>query len=208
MSNTQALDVPGNDQDRAGLDRPSLTETLRSSAQLPVERGRFVVRCVIAAALADVIAEHIGLPHPIWAPISALVVSQESVTATLSCGLGRLVGTLLGVIVALIVIWLGTTAHISLLPQIALGVAICALCANGRPAIRVGLWSCPLVLLTTPAETAEMTALLRGSEVVLGLAVGGFTHLCEDRALLPLVRRVFSAKGRFQILTARHAGGS
>jgi uncharacterized membrane protein YccC len=60
-------------------------------------RIRFVVRCALVASLAYVVAEHIGLPQPVWAPISALVVTQESVTATLSSIHGRFFGTLLGV---------------------------------------------------------------------------------------------------------------
>ena len=174
---------------------PSLAETLRSSRQHPMDSGRFVARCVVAASVAEVIAAHIGLPHPVWAPISALVVTQERVAATLSSALGRLAGTLLGVAVALIVNRLGTTAHISLVPQLALAVAICALCASGRPAIRVCLWTCPLVLVTTaPEASAEVTALFRGSEVLLGASAGGLTHLFEQKALLPLVRWVLPSR--------------
>jgi uncharacterized membrane protein YgaE (UPF0421/DUF939 family) len=188
-------DIAVNDQHRIGIDLPSLAEALRSCRQHPVDSGRFVARCVVAASVAEVIAVHIGLPHPVWAPISALVVTQESVAATLSSALGRLVGTVLGVTVALIVNRLGTAAHISFVPQLALAVAICALCASGRPAIRVCMWTCPLVLVTaTPGASAEVTALFRGSEVLLGASVGGLTHLFEQRALLPLVRSVLPSK--------------
>jgi uncharacterized membrane protein YgaE (UPF0421/DUF939 family) len=129
-----------NDQHPTGFDRPSLAEILRSCPQRLADRGRFVARCTIAASLAEVIAAHVGLPHPVWAPVSALVVTQESVAATLSSGLGRLVGTVIGVTVAMIVHRLGAPAHISLVPQLAVAVAICALCTSGRPAIRVCLW--------------------------------------------------------------------
>ena len=167
-------------------------------------RIRFVVRCALVASLAFVVAEHIGLPQPVWAPISALVVTQESVTATLSSILGRFFGTLLGVSVALLVHRAGTGANISLVSQIALSVAICAACTGGYPKVSVCLWTCPLVLVTaTPIGGAEMTALVRGSEVVLGAAIGGFVHICEERALLPLARRVLQQKGNSQTRASR-----
>jgi Fusaric acid resistance protein family len=64
-----------------------------TSAPPDLDRGRFVARCAIAASLAEVIAAHVGLSHPVWAPISALVVTQESVAETLAAGCGRIVGS-------------------------------------------------------------------------------------------------------------------
>jgi uncharacterized membrane protein YccC len=186
------------------LDLKWLTSALRFAPAAPLlwaghmnhGRIRFVLRCALVASLAYAIAEHIGLPQPVWAPISALVVTQESVTATLSSILGRFFGTLLGVSVSLLVHKVATGANISLVFQIALSVAICAACTGGYPKVSVCLWTCPLVLITaTPiGGGAEMTALVRGSEVVLGAAIGGFVHICEERAVLPLARRVLQQR--------------
>jgi uncharacterized membrane protein YccC len=189
---------------RANVHCASLGRPSSLAGNMNYGRIRFVVRCALVASLAYVVAEHIGLPQPVWAPISALVVTQESVTATLSSMLGRFFGTLLGVSVALLVHRVGTGANISLVSQIALSVAICAACTGGYAKVSVCLWTCPLVLVTaTSIGGAEMTALVRGSEVVLGAAIGGFVHIFEERALLPLARRVLQQKDHSQMRASR-----
>ena len=96
---------------------------------------------------------------------------------------------------SLLVHKVATGANISFVSQIALSVAICAACTGGYPKVSVCLWTCPLVLITaTPIGSEEMTALVRGSEVVLGAAIGGFVHICEERAVLPLARRVLQQR--------------
>ena len=74
----------------------------------------------------------------------------------------------------------------------------------GYAKVSVCLWTCPLVLVTaTSIGGAEMTALVRGSEVVLGAATGGFVHIFEERALLPLARRALRQKGHSQMSASR-----
>jgi hypothetical protein len=64
--------------------------------------------------------------------------------------------------------------------QLAVAVGICAFIAMGRPAIRVCLWTCPLVLLTTSStESPYLTALYRTAEVLIGVIIGGLLHLGE-----------------------------
>ncbi|MDR3439444.1 FUSC family protein [Telmatospirillum sp.] len=159
-----------------------------------IESGRYVVRCSLAAVVSYLFALHLRLPFPVWAPISALVVSQESLITTHHSVDGRIAGTVLGVMVAVMVdeigTWLGGAPQAV---ELAVGVAICAIAARLRPAVRVGLWTCPLVLLTTsPGVSVEMTALFRGSEVAVGAAVAGLVHYLEDRgtqAVFRLLRR-------------------
>ncbi|WP_426418949.1 FUSC family protein [Bradyrhizobium genosp. A] len=158
---------------------------------IAIEHGRFVLRCAFAASLAYVFACWAGLLHPVWAPISALIVSQESLSATHSSVFGRFVGTLIGVLVALLVHRLGKLGEIPLTPQIAIAVAICAIFAKERPSIRVCLWTVPLVLVTpTNSESAEVAAFFRGCDVMIGAAVGALVHLSEERLLAPVVRRL------------------
>jgi uncharacterized membrane protein YgaE (UPF0421/DUF939 family) len=167
----------------------------RAEAGAAVERGRFALRCAAAAVLAYVAAGYAGLPHPVWAPMSALIVSQERVGATLVSVAGRVLGTLIGVAVALVVHWVGHACAVPTVLQIAIAVALCALCASDHPAIRVSLWTCPLVLIAaSPEDTAASTALFRGSEVMLGAVVGGLVHLCEERVATPLLRSLFTSK--------------
>src|SRR5580700_6936948 len=54
------------------------------------------VRTTIAAVLAIMLAKSLGLPEIYWAPISAIVVMESTLGATLTVSWRRLVGTALG----------------------------------------------------------------------------------------------------------------
>lgn len=145
------------------------------------EMGWFAARCSATTVLSYVLAQRLGLPYPVWAPISALIVSQENLKTTWHAVTGRIFGTCLGVVIALMVARLGQFMALSEWIQLSIGAAACAVCAKGRPALRVCLWTCPLVLLTqTPSLPTEMTGFFRGSEVIVGALVGGGVHLVED----------------------------
>lgn len=162
--------------------------------------SRFVVRCVLSATLSYWLALLAHLANPVWAPMSALIVSQETLAATRASVRGRFAGTLLGVAAAL-------TAHaiairvptFSLTAQMAAAVAVCALCARGRPAMRACLWTVPLVLLGAEPDTTDfLTAISRSVEVVLGALVGGACHDAEDR-----IARAVALWHRFWRVTRR-----
>ncbi|MEN3110615.1 FUSC family protein [Uliginosibacterium paludis] len=141
-----------------------------------------MLRCALAAALANLAAELLGLSHSVWASMSALIVSHEKLSSTRAGVTGRIAGTVIGALVALAVHRLGAPLGINL--QLALAVAVCALIASGRPTLRVCLWTCPLVLLTaSPEESPEFTAMSRAVEVLLGAVIGGAMHYVEAALL-------------------------
>ena len=145
-----------------------------------VDRANFVVRCAASATLAWYAAVLLQSPHPVWASMSALIVSQENIRATRSSISGRVTGTILGALVALATNVAGNTWHLAVPLQLAVAVGICAVIAMGRPAIRVCLWTCPLVLLTTTStESPFLTAVFRTAEVLIGVIIGGLLHLAE-----------------------------
>ena len=59
----------------------------------------FIVRCSGAATGAWALALSVGLAQPVWAAISALVVSQEQLRETRCSLRGRILGTLVGIAV-------------------------------------------------------------------------------------------------------------
>jgi uncharacterized membrane protein YccC len=147
-----------------------------------IQPGRFVLRCSTAASLAYGLAMLVGVQHSVWVPISALVVSQESVGATLDSIRTYSVGTIIGVVVALSVDYFGRMIGLPLALQISISVAVCAVAASGRPTIRACLWTCPLILVTASSlGTPGFVGLIRASEVVLGAIVGGVTHVLDER---------------------------
>jgi uncharacterized membrane protein YccC len=149
---------------------------------LAFEPSRFVLRCSLAASLTYELAAFVGLQHPVWAPVEALVVSQETMTETLDSIRERLLGTLIGVAVALFVGVLGSAIGLPLILQIAMSVAACAAATSIRPTIRVCLWTCPLLLVAaTSPGTPELVGLIRVSQVLLGAMVGGMMHVVDQK---------------------------
>ena len=144
----------------------------------------FVARCSGAATLSFIMAKAVGLPHPVWAAMTGVIVGQENLGDTRQATLGRLAGTLLGVGIAVAVgslaewIGAGTTA------RIAVSVAFAAVVARRHPLIRVCMWTCPIVFLTaTPDLPLWRVGLYRGTEVMLGGVVGALLHLLAETVI-------------------------
>lgn len=134
--------------------------------------------------LAAMLAGAVGLGHPVWAVVSALVVSQDSAADTRRSFLWRVAATAIGLAVA---IGVG-----SVLPgggnapalQLAVAITLCGGVARRWPALRVCMWTAPIVLMTTlPGDTVARTAMERGSEVLLGAAIAVVLHAAIDAAL-------------------------
>jgi uncharacterized membrane protein YccC len=135
-----------------------------------------VLRFSLAASVAYGLATLVGFQHPVWAPIEALIVSQESIGETFDSIQERLVGTLIGVAVALLVGIFGRTIELPLILQIAISVTVCAMATSRRPTIRVCLWTCPLVLVMALTRHYRAGRLDRVSQVLLGAMVGEYAR--------------------------------
>ncbi|MDQ1158211.1 putative membrane protein YccC [Sphingomonas sp. SORGH_AS 950] len=154
--------------------RLSRADTIRSVA--------FVARCTGAAVLALVVANRLGLDHPVWASVSALVVSQDTLGDTHRSLSWRIVATVIGVgvavLVALILHGAGPVA------MLAVAVGITAAVARLRTELRVCMWTSVIVLLTVPPGGTILTAALaRAQEVLLGVAIGAALHWVAERLL-------------------------
>lgn len=145
----------------------------------------FVVRCTAATILSYVVAGALGLAHPVWAIVSALIVSQDTVGETRKSFLWRAVGTVTGAGTAMLaaILLMRDPAHP--LPATGIAVAICAAIARRWPLMRVCLWTAPLVILTATTEHSILhTAAQRSGEVLLGGLIGAAIHLLVDRAIV------------------------
>jgi uncharacterized membrane protein YccC len=150
----------------------------------------FVARCAGVATVAYEVALWLGLPEPIWAVIPALIVSQERLQETSSSLIGYVLGTLLGIVVTIAVREAASYTGGATAMQMAAGVAISALAAHKFPQVRAAMWTCPLILLTAPPSVPiAMVALHRGSEVLLGVAVGWIFHWAIDALVGRLTER-------------------
>lgn len=148
----------------------------------------FVLRCAGAAVLALLIAGWLGLDHPVWATVSALVVSQDRLGDTRRTLGWRLVATAIGIGVAVAVGSLLAAAG----PAAMLGVvvAICAALARWRAELRLSMWTAAIVLLTvSPGQTIAHTGFARGVEVLIGGLVGAALHQLAEMVVGGVARR-------------------
>jgi uncharacterized membrane protein YccC len=148
----------------------------------------FVLRCSGAATLSYLAALAVGLPHPVWAAMSGVIVGQEQLGETRQATVGRLVGTLLGVAVAVLVGGLTAPLGTGVAIQIALAVALCAVAARRYPVIRVCMWTSPIVfLMADPATPLIVVGLYRGTEVLLGGTIGAMLHVIAEAVIRRIV---------------------
>lgn len=144
----------------------------------------FVVRCTTAAILSYASATALGLGHPVWAVVSALIVSQETARETRHSFLWRVAGTLIGTGVALPVAVLLMPDPASPMLATGVAVAICAAVTRRWPLLRVCLWTAPLVILTANIEYSIIhTVVQRSGEVLLGGTIGAVIHLLLEHAV-------------------------
>lgn len=137
----------------------------------------YALRCACSATAAYLLAEWLRLPFPVWAAMSAVIVSQTELHETRASLLWRILGTLIGIVVSLAVdAIVGHGTHMGW--QILIAVGICAIIASWFPVLRVCMWTAPIILLTAGADVEIYAAgFYRGSEVILGCLVGGGLHL-------------------------------
>lgn len=153
-----------------------------------LKAAAFVLRCAGAAVLALLIAGWLGLDHPVWATVSALVVSQDRLGDTRRTLGWRLVATAIGIGVAVAVGSLLDAAG----PGVMLGVtvALCAALARWRAELRLSMWTAAIVLLTvSPGQTIAHAGLARGVEVLIGGLVGAALHQLAEMVVGAAVRQ-------------------
>lgn len=77
---------------KAFLQKPTASEFL------------FAFKCLLAAALALYIALRIGLPRPFWAPMATCIISQSMSGSVFVRASSRLIGTLFGTVVSVLLL--------------------------------------------------------------------------------------------------------
>jgi len=126
------------------------------------------LRVAVAAVLATVIAQWLALPHPLYALVSAVIVTDLSAKQTQSLGWPRTAGTAVGGVLGA---GLGTV-----LPPgvwtVGLGILLAMTLTNAlglRPAARLAGYVCGIVLLDHGGEPWAY-AVARMVETCLGIA--------------------------------------
>jgi uncharacterized membrane protein YccC len=142
------------------------------------------IRVTIAALVSLALAQLLQLPLPLWAVLTAVIVTQMSVGRSLKATFDYLVGTLGGAIYGGIIgVFIPHSDEIALLAVLALAVAPLALIAAINPRLSVAPITAIIVLLV-PMMT-HATQIASALDRVFEVALGGATGFIVSVLLLP-----------------------
>lgn len=141
-------------------------------------------RVTVAALLALVLAQSFDLPLPLWAALTAVIVTQMSVGHSLKASTDYLIGTLGGAVYGgAIAVLIPHSSEAALLAVLAIAIAPLALVAAIRSNFAVGPFTAITVLLVPTLTHASPldSAIYR----VLEVAVGAITGLLVSFLIFP-----------------------
>ncbi|MDH4983939.1 FUSC family protein [Hyphomicrobium sp. D-2] len=141
-------------------------------------RVRQAIQTTIAACLSYLVTDAFGLPQGFWAVMTAILVTQANVGASLAFAMQRLGGSLLGVLVGGAVAVALADAHELRFAGLAVTVLVLAFFAAQRPALRIACVTAAIVILGDPSvSTPVASAINRMLEVSIGSVIAIATTL-------------------------------
>lgn len=162
------------------------------------------LRVTLAALLAFALAQAVHLRLPLWAVLTAIIVTQLSVGQSLKVADDYLVGTIGGAIYGgALTILIPHSSPLALLGMLALVVAPLAMIAALKPSLNVATVTAIIVLLVptmTPVDPLDSAI-----DRVLEVAVGSLTGLLVSFFVLPsraLGLAVVAASRALELMTA------
>lgn len=142
------------------------------------------LRVTVAALLSLAFANYLNLTLPLWAVLTALIVTQMSVGRSLKATVDYLVGTLGGALYGgAIAVLVPHSSEFALLLVLAMAVAPLALIAAMNPSLSAAPITAIIVLLV-PAIT-HASPLASAIDRVLEVALGAITGLLVSFFILP-----------------------
>jgi len=148
---------------------------LRSRPGLRRAHLALALRITVAAILSLAAAQSLGLPLPLWAVLTAVIVTQMSVGRSLKTTGDYLAGTLGGAVYGgAVAVLIPHHGELSLLVVLVIAIAPLALLAAGRPNMSVVPITAIIILLLPEMTHANplASAIDRVLEVALGAVVG------------------------------------
>ena len=142
------------------------------------------IRVTVAALTALALAQLLHLPLPLWAVLTAVIVTQMSVGRSLKATIDYLIGTLGGAIYGgAIGVFIPHSSEIALLGVLALAVAPLTFIAAINPKFSVApITAIIVLLLPSITHTSPIASAL---DRILEVALGGVTGLAVSFVLLP-----------------------
>jgi uncharacterized membrane protein YccC len=146
---------------------------MRASANLQTAAGRHALRLAVVVSLTELLVQRIALPRAYWAVVAASTVLRPGFGQTFTRGAERVLGTLLGVVIA-------TLVAVALNPTGWGVVAVVALLACCTYAVFPASFAVGVAMLTgvvvfllhAIAPGTVQTALDRGIDTAIGGSIG------------------------------------
>lgn len=153
-----------------------------------IERLRYSLRTALAACLALLIAWYLGLEHPQWAAMTVFAASQPARNMLIEKGFFRAVGTLVGTIVGVVIVFVSGGEPAILVLGLATWVGVCAWLGNllrGFTAYGTLLagYSAAMVALLDTGHPQHVLTL--GADRLLTVLTGVFTALLVGLVFAP-----------------------
>jgi uncharacterized membrane protein YccC len=135
-----------------------------------LESAKQAIKTAIAGVISLYITRLFHLPEGYWAAISALIVMQSNVGATLSASRARLAGTAIGAVVGglFVALWGSNTMGFALAVAIAFVVCDMLRLAESQ---RLATVTVAIIMLIRGTSAAWVIALHRFAEVALGILI-------------------------------------
>jgi uncharacterized membrane protein YccC len=148
-------------------------QRMRSSANLQTAAGRHALRLAVVLPLTELLIQRLALPRAYWAVVAASTVLRPGFGQTFTRGAERVLGTLLGVVIA-------TLVAVGLNPTGWGVVAVVGVLAVGTYAVFPASFAVGIAMLTgvivfllhAIAPGTVQTALDRGIDTAFGGAIG------------------------------------
>lgn len=141
-----------------------------------MENAKQSVKTAIAGLIALYITRLFHLPDGYWAAISALIVMQSNVGATLSAARTRLAGTAVGALIAWAFVSLWGSNTLAFATAVAIAFYVCTLLGLAESQ-RLATVTVAIIMLVARTSPAWVIALHRFAEVALGIVVAVLVSL-------------------------------
>jgi uncharacterized membrane protein YccC len=198
---------------RSGLARPVAPATrrllhapvrlVRRHAGLHTAAGRHAIRLAVLLPATELLARALPLHHGWWAPLTVLVVLRADYSTTVSRGIARLAGTIAGLVLATLLLFLVPPAG----PAVAFVVLLVAWAAystfRASYALYAGFLTALVVLMLDVVEREPLVATLgdRLAATVLGGLIAVLAYLVwptwEHRQVPDRLAALAAATGRY-----------
>ena len=136
------------------------------------------LRTAAAGGLTMVVAQALSLPQGYWAVISAVIIIQNRIGASLQAAASRVAGTLAGGVVGFAIAMVTPSTPTGTLVGLVVAVGVLGMMAARNPSLRVAPVTAAILLVSAPSHVDVMiSAAHRMIEILIGCGIGVIVSL-------------------------------